>query len=652
MNVIELSGISKTYCNGHIAVPAVRRVDLTVTAGEFLAVMGHSGSGKSTLLNILGLLDRPTSGTYRLCERDVSVLPDAEMARIRNARIGFVFQKYNLLPRLTALENVMLPMVYSGAVDRRAGRTRALALLERVGIADRANHRPNEMSGGQQQRVAIARALINDPAIILADEPTGNLDSVTAAGIIALLTELNDGGITIVMVTHEQDLAQVARRVIVMHDGSVQREDTRLPAVASGVSLAGRYPPARRPLTAMVGEYFTQAFRSLVANKTRSLLSVLGVLIGVASVIAMLSLGTGAQRDVQQRIAALGSNLLSVRPQAPRVGGVAMNTGAQVRLSEQDVAEIAQIEGVAGVAAYTSGRGQALYGGKNWNTRVEGVSPSFFPVRGIVPAAGRTFDGHEARVRSCVALVGRTVVRELFGDRSPVGEYLRINRIQFQVIGVMPVRGSQGWRDEDDVIIIPLQTAMYRVFGRDTVDYLDVQVSQETLMDPVSVRIQRLIAALRRLPATRGNVVEIRNLADIQQTAAATTQTFSFLLGGIALISLLVGGIGIMNIMLVSVTERTREIGLRKSLGADRNDILAQFLIESVAVCLLGGLLGISLGTAVSVAMSRLAGWSTVMTPGAVVLAFCFSVLIGVVFGLWPARRASGLDPIEALRYE
>jgi len=653
MKIIELRNISKTYHLDKIDIPAIRDISLDINSGEFVAIMGASGSGKSTLLHIMGLLDKPSGGTYKLAGKEISKLTDDELAILRNRFIGFVFQNFNLLSRISAKENVSLPLIYSTTkklVDE-------ITILEKVGLGDRINHKPNELSGGQQQRVAIARALINNPLIILADEPTGNLDSKSAFEIMNILKSLNDTGITIVMVTHEYDIAEYAKRIVKLQDGRIVSDEIKIKDSERLVNIeyvntSLTYKSNILKLRSMYN-YFSQALRSLLSNKTRSVLSILGVLIGVTSVIAMIALGTGAGEDVKKRISSLGSNLLVIRPTSPRLGGIALEQGTVTRFTLEDVAEIrAKIPYIDKVSASVVSRGQVVYNGKNWNTSIEGTTEDYPYIRNAKPQLGRFFTEFETITRKKVAVIGQTVVRELFGTQNPLGEFIRINRIDFQVIGVLPVKGSSGWRDEDDVIVIPLNTAMYRLLGKEYVDSINVQVSDINMMDYVSEKIRKLIVSLHRLPSSKADTIDIRNMADVQETITSTVKTFSFLLGSIAFISLLVGGIGIMNIMLVSVTERTREIGLRKAIGASNRDILIQFIIESIVICVLGGIMGIVLGSIISISLSKFAGWSTKISVFSVILSFSFSVMIGLIFGIWPAKKAAELNPIDALRYE
>jgi len=662
--MIELKNINKTYHIGKVTVPALKNISLRISSGEFVAIMGHSGSGKSTLLHILGLLDKPDNGSYHLIGKDVSTLSQEELATFRNEFIGFVFQMFNLLPRLKARENVSLPLVYSSDLKNRKFSSPE-DLLRTVGLGDRIEHSPNELSGGEQQRVAIARALIKNPKIILADEPTGNLDSSSAKELLKILKSLNDSGITIIMVTHEEELTRGANRIIKLLDGKIVSDEylTGKPHTISGER--GESPPDLEihPAPRMRGEvhhfdffrlknYFSQAMRSLLSNKSRSFLSILGILIGVAAVIAMLALGTGAREDIKKRLASLGSNLLSVRPAWHRLRGVALEPGSITRLTIEDAEEIKKVPYVKRVNSTVSGRGQVVYGNKNWNTRITGVTPEYPFIRASEVVEGRFFNNAEMITRSKVALLGKTVVRELFEDEYPIGEYVKINRINFRVIGILPEKGATGWRDRDDEIILPLNTAMYRLLGKKYVDYIDVEVEDEKEMENVQEKIKKLIIRRHNIPANREDTIEVRNMAEIQEAVSSMVKTFAWLLGSIAFISLLVGGIGIMNIMLVSVTERTREIGLRKAIGASNKDILSQFIIEAIAICLVGGILGILFGAAISGGLAKFAGWSTKVSMGAVLLAFLFSVGIGLFFGLWPARKASLLNPIDALRYE
>ncbi|OGS22128.1 MAG: MacB family efflux pump subunit [Elusimicrobia bacterium RIFOXYA2_FULL_40_6] len=654
--MIELKNITKTYQLGTISVSALNGVSLDIHKGEFVAIMGASGSGKSTLLHILGLLDKPTNGSFNLAGKEVSKLSDDELAAFRNKFLGFIFQSFNLLSRVSAKENVELPLVYSDNTSGNFQKNKhgnSEELLRKVGLGDRINHKPNELSGGQQQRVAIARSLINNPLLILADEPTGNLDTKSAAEIIGLLKELNDSGITIVMVTHEPDLAEAANRVIKLQDGNII-SDERKGAQHLQQDETNTYEQyhIHKAINYMrVKDYFYQAARALFTNKTRSALSILGVLIGVTCLIAMLALGRGAQESVKQRISNLGSNILMVRIESQR-GGVSLGSGSPTRFTIKDSQEIKGLPDISKVAAYCNGNAQIVYENKNTNASIVGTTVDYVDIKNSAPKSGRFFTEQETISRTKVAVIGQTVRTALFGDQNPIGEFIKIKGIDFFVIGILPVKGTSGWRDMDNQIVVPLNTAMYRVFGKDYIDNMEVQVSDASLMERAQERIKKLLIVLHRMPSSREAEIDIRNMAEIQETITATMNTFSYLLGSIAFVSLLVGGIGIMNIMLVSVTERTREIGLRKAIGANNNDILFQFVIESVAICLLGGIIGILLGAAISMVIAVAAGWATSVTASSIVLAFTFSFLVGLIFGLWPARKASKLNPIDALRYE
>jgi len=649
--MIELRDVSKNYRMGKVEVHALRRISFKISRGEFVAIIGPSGSGKSTLLHVLGFLDRPDSGTYLFNGRDVTDLSDDELAYLRNHMAGFVFQQFHLLGRVSAAVNVQIPLIYAG---RSRDRELARQKLKEVGLERRATHRPNELSGGEQQRVAIARSLVNEPNMILADEPTGNLDSKSEEEIISLLEELNRKGKTVIMVTHEHSLASRADRVISMRDGRIVSDEQTGRKGADRKAAAGGALEAEASGggTALIGDYFRQALYAVFSHKMRAFLSILGILIGVGAVIAMMALGEGAKESIRERLASLGSNLLSVRPGSRRLRGVSLAAGEVTRFTLKDAELMARLPSIRRVTPEVDGRGQIIYGNKNWNTRLQGSGVNYAEMRASVPIAGRFFTEEEVRKREKVAVIGLTPAHELFGEENPVGHTIKINRINFRVIGVLPEKGGSAWRDRDDIVIIPITTAMYRVLGEDYVEEIDVEVRSAELMEEAEDELKELIKDRHRLRDDQEDAFRIRNMAEIQETIESTAKTMSWLLGSIAAISLLVGGIGIMNFMLVSVTERTREIGLRKAIGARRRDILVQFLIEAVLMTLSGGIAGILLGAGIGELMAHLAGWTVKITPLSIILATSFSVTIGLLFGVYPARQAARLDPIAALRYE
>jgi len=653
MPLVELVEISKTYLAGSTGVQALKKANLVIERGEFVAIMGPSGSGKSTLLHILGLLDLPDSGEFLLDGVSMMGRRDDELASLRNHRLGFIFQQFHLLPQLTALQNAELPLVYAGIRD---GRGAPRARIEQVGLGDRAGHRPNQLSGGEQQRVAIARSLVNNPPIILADEPTGNLDSKSEDEIISILEDLNRRGKTIIMVTHEPSIGARAGRVITMLDGEIVSDRPTDSGRAAPSPAPGRAGPPEeaegKPGSILFGDHFRQSLRAILSHKMRSILSMMGILIGVAAVIAMLALGQGATDSIRQRLASLGSNLLSIRTARRSQGAVRLESGSGSRLTLKDAEAVAELPEVRRVSPRVSGRAQVVHAGKNWNTSVEGQGEHYAQMRASVPAVGRFFSAEEVRQRAKVAVIGLTVARELFGEENPVGNIIRINRIAFRVIGVFPEKGGSSWRDQDDVVVIPVTTAMYRLLGEDYLRNVDAEIVSEDVMEEAQERIDALLRKRHRVLDEEAEAFDVRNMAEIQETIESTTRTMTLLLGSIAAISLLVGGIGIMNIMLVSVTERTREIGLRKALGARRADIMTQFLIEAVLMTVSGGLMGILLGGGISLGLASAAGWTTRVTTFSIFLATGFSAAVGLIFGLWPARQASRLNPIDALRYE
>ncbi|OGV26450.1 MAG: macrolide ABC transporter permease/ATP-binding protein MacB, partial [Ignavibacteria bacterium RIFOXYA2_FULL_37_17] len=586
--LIELKNIIKDFSLGNESVRILKNINLTIYEGEFLALMGPSGSGKSTLMNILGCLDNPTSGTYLLKGEDVTAFSREQRAIVRRNSFGFIFQRYNLINGMNAVENVEVPAIYAG-LNKRERILRAKDFLSSLGLNERLDYKPSQLSGGQQQRVSIARALMNGARIVVADEPTGALDSSSGEEVMNILHKLHREGNTVIMVTHDSNIAANAERIIRIKDGEIQEDSSVMPERKSEKILSGQVQDKSSFLTETI-EASKMAFRSLRINKFRSILTMLGIIIGVGSVVAMLAIGTGAKQEVLSRIEAMGSNLIIVKPGAPNVRA----GGDIATLTLADAEAIKQLPNVVGAVPEIIGPATVRFGNTDYLTTIDATSPKFSEARNWQTVSGVYFDGTQNNSYAPVAVIGKTVANILFPNTAdPIGQYILIGSVPFQVVGVMSAKGadSQG-NDMDDVVFVPINTGSMRLFGRTYLKTVTVQVSDANQMDATQDAINDLL--LKR----HHNVedFQIRNMASILQTATETQNTLTYLLGAIATISLIVGGIGVMNIMLVSVTERTREIGIRMAVGAKSKDVMVQFIIESLVVSLIGGIIGIATG--------------------------------------------------------
>jgi len=700
---IKVENVTRVYHVGDVDVHALNGVSLVVQRGEFVAIMGSSGSGKSTLMSILGCLDRPTSGKYYFEGIDVAQLGEPELAQLRGERLGFVFQSFNLLARTSAIENVALPLFY--AISNRSSGTsrleRARAVLDLMGLGDRGLNTPGQLSGGQQQRVAIARALINHPSVLLADEPTGNLDTHNSHDIMDTLRSLNrERGVTIVVVTHEVDIAAYADRIVTMRDGKIV-SDIRSHEKKESPSATG-FTVQQRPDAVLLPQ---QVFRSVAApssgawaftrmialaamqaisrNKMRSALTMLGVFIGVAALIAMVAVGQGANAAVRKQIERLGTNLFVVVPGAATAGGMRGGLGSASTITVADAQALRrEAPAIAGVSYLIRQMGQAQYANQNWTTSIQGVSPNYPPMTNWQITDGRGISREDNDRAAMVAVLGQTVLNQLFPTgENPVGAVIQVKGTTMRVIGTLAPKGQTPYgTDQDDIIMIPFTTAEHKVLGvaapsqeqqplnwsypappnpynlqARLIGYVNQIYVQAANADQVQAAINQVTEILVRRHHIRFgdiNDFSVRNLSQIAETAESSSRIMALLLSAVASISLVVGGIGIMNILLVSVTERTREIGLRMAIGARRLYVLLQFLAEAVFLSVTGGVAGIVIGAASSLLISAIAGWPAPISLSAIAGGFLFSAAVGMFFGYYPARKAARLDPIEALRYE
>ncbi|MGN4967256.1 MacB family efflux pump subunit [Aeromonas dhakensis] len=644
--LLQLSGIRRHFGDGERRVEVLKGIDLTIARGEMVAIVGASGSGKSTLLNILGCLDQPSEGDYRVAGRETSRLAADALATLRREHFGFIFQRYHLLGDLSARDNVALPALYAGlAGDAR--KARAESLLQRLGLGSRLDYKPSQLSGGQQQRVSIARALINGGQVILADEPTGALDSQSGAEVLGILNGLHREGHTLVIVTHDMAIAEQAERIIELKDGEVVADRRREPAQPLPAHIGSRAGEgARGGLAGRLGAAFKMALLAMQAQRMRTFLTMLGIIIGIAAVVSVVALGRGSQQQVLANINAMGTSTLEIFPGS---GFGDRRADAVQTLRVEDAEALAGLGYVHSVTpslatSVTLRRGsQAVLGSVN------GVGEQFFQVRGYRLLQGMLFDATSVADMAQEVVIDENSRARLFAaGESPLGQVILLGSLPCRVIGVVARNQSGFGSDENLNVWIPHTTAMTRMLGQSHLRSISVRVQDEVALAAAEDGITRL---LRERHGSQDFFV--LNTDSIRQAITSTNATLTLLIAMIALISLVVGGIGVMNIMLVSVSERTREIGVRMAVGARTGDILQQFLIEAVLVCLLGGAAGVLLSLLVGVLFEHFSSQFTLSySLDAVLMAFFCSSLIGVLFGFFPARRAARMDPIHALERE
>jgi macrolide transport system ATP-binding/permease protein len=647
--ILQLTNVSKRFSLGNQPISVLKKVSLNIHSGTMVAIVGASGSGKSTLMNILGCLDRPSSGKYLVGGRDTDVMSADALAKLRCKYFGFVFQKYHLLSNLSALENVEIPAIYAGtASDER--QENSIKLLNSLGLGDRTDHRPNQLSGGQQQRVSIARALINGGKVILADEPTGALDSESGQEMLRILMDLHAEGHTVIIVTHDMDVASHAERIIEIQDGEIVSDR---PNVRNKVPISkknhvdnGR---KRKKKSANLSSFnrLTEAFKmaklALSTQRLRTALTMLGIIIGIASVVSIMAIGEGEQRHVKEVIGPLTANKLEIRRGTGWEDSQA--TGIHTLLPG-DVDSLNTQPYVASASPITQTSITVRYNNVVDNATVTGVGESFFDVSGVKISEGRQFRAEDIQQQTQVVVINQEARNKLFGaSKTAVGQVIIIGIVPCTVIGVTSEKSKDLLPASGSSLLVPYTTAGVRIFGYQYFNSILVRIREGQNSNLAEKNIITLLSYRHGAKDFFTN-----NKDSLAKAYEQTTKSIALMLSLVASIALMVGGIGVMNIMLVSVTERTREIGIRMAVGARRSDIMKQFLVESIMVCLIGGVLGILLafvsGHIFSIFVKE---WKMIFTINAILLAFMFSTLIGITFGFMPARKASRLNPYDAL---
>ncbi len=640
MKLIEIEKLNKYFGSGENTAHVLKDINLTIEQGDFVAIIGASGSGKSTLMNIIGCLDTASSGVCKIDGKETLNMTSDELSDLRQRKFGFIFQRYNLLPALTANENVALPAIYAG-MDNTSRKARANQLLEKLGLADKTGNRPNQLSGGQQQRVSIARALMNGGEIILADEPTGALDSKSGETVLEILKDLHKEGHTIIMVTHDANIAANASRIIEIKDGYIIRDERQQP-YSEDLKLTKREYKKPRFFDQLI-ESFKMAINAITAHKLRALLTMLGIVIGITSVISVVALGQGSQQQILSNINSLGTNTMTIM-NGTGFGDRRANLTKNLTISDAMMLNKQQF--VDSTTPSSNLNGTVIYGNTNVTASINGVGEQFVNVKGLKMISGRFFDADEVKLSSQVVVIDGNTKKDL-GLTDPVeGKVILVDKKPLTVIGM--AQESNNLNQTSLKMWMPYTTLMQRISGEKFIDSLTVKVKDNVESQTAEKSINELLTAKHGKKD-----FFVMNSDTIKQTITSTTNTMKLLISSIAMISLIVGGIGVMNIMLVSVMERTKEIGVRMAIGAKQNNILQQFLIEAILICLLGGIIGILFAMAIIFSFNTLGtNFKMILSPASVVLAVFCSTLIGVVFGYMPAKNASKLNPITALAQE
>lgn len=640
MKLIEIEKLNKYFGTGENQAHILKDINLSIDQGDFVAIIGASGSGKSTLMNIIGCLDTASTGVCRIDGKETIAMNADELSDLRQRKFGFIFQRYNLLAALNANENVALPAVYAGMPSRER-KARADALLDKLGLKEKTQNRPNQLSGGQQQRVSIARALMNGGEIILADEPTGALDSKSGETVLEILQDLHREGHTIIMVTHDPNIAATASRVIEIKDGRIIKDERQQPYQHQQKLTKGEYRAPR--FWDQLVESFKMATSAIMAHKLRALLTMLGIVIGIASVISVVALGRGTQQQVLSNINNLGTNTMTIM-NGTGFGDRRANLTKNLTVSD---AELLNKQGFVDSTTPSSNlSATVIYGNTNVTGSVNGVGEQYLNVKGMKMVSGRFFNANEVKEAAQVVVIDANTQKDL-GIIAPVeGKVILVDKKPLKIIGL--AEESNNMHQTSLKLWTPYTTLMQRISGEKHIDSLTVKVKDEVESQTAEKSVISLLSAKHGKKD-----FFIMNSDTIKQTITSTTNTLTLLISSIALISLVVGGIGVMNIMLVSVTERTKEIGVRMAIGAKQRNILQQFLIEAILICLLGGVIGILLaGTIITLFNTLGSNFKMLLSLESVVLAVFFSTLIGVVFGYMPAKNASKLNPIVALSQE
>lgn len=647
-SLLKLTGITRRFSNGEQEVTVLKDINLTINQGEMVAIVGASGSGKSTLMNILGCLDKPSSGDYQVAGHAVGELDNDRLAELRREHFGFIFQRYHLLGDLSALGNVEVPAIYAGK-SRLARRQRAAELLTRLGLEHRLHYRPSQLSGGQQQRVSIARALMNAGGIILADEPTGALDTHSGHEVLNILRDLHRQGNTVVIVTHDMAIAEHTQRIIELRDGEVIADRQTRPDDATTPSPEAVSSPATSAVNQFKDRFidaFKMALLAMNAQRMRTFLTMLGIIIGIASVVSVVALGKGSQEQVLSDINSMGTSTLEIYP-GKDFGD--MDASAIQTLRASDIQPLTQQPYVHSVTPSISTSVTMRYGNIAVSASVSGVGEQFFTVRGYTLQHGILFPRSSVDELKQDAVIDKNTLTKLFPHgEDPIGQVILLGSLPVRIIGVVSRNQGSFGSDENLNVWVPYTTVMKRMVGQSYLKSITVRVKDN--MD-MSAAEKNITALLTQQHGTKDFF--IMNTDSIRKMIEKTTTTLTLLVSMIALISLLVGGIGVMNIMLVSVTERTREIGVRMAVGARTSDIMQQFLIEAVLVCLFGGVIGVGLSLAIGVLFAQFSSnFVMIYSSSSIIAAFLCSSLIGIIFGFFPARRAARMEPIHALERE